>query len=121
MEALAIPSNTNQRYKGAVRFFGALNTLFCSIGFFLELLILIDFWRRGEPGIAIFYPATAISVTLLATLLAGSVYLVRLRRRGLAICAYTFVAELFYGFLLILAPTALEKVFGKQWVWWARP
>jgi hypothetical protein len=94
-------------YRSAVRLFGGLNIAFCSIGLILEAQMLVGFLRGGErilPGVSSripFYSVTIISIILLSALLKGSVDLIRLRRRGLAICGFAFLAELLYGFALI--------------------
>jgi hypothetical protein len=123
-EAIGL-STTTGKYRFIVRLFGGLNLVLCLIGLLLEPLMLIGFLRgRSVLGVSPttpFYVVTAVSVGLLSALLMGSIYLIRLQRRGLAICAFAFLAELVYGFVLTVgwlhltretaALSALEKSF----------
>jgi hypothetical protein len=93
-------------YRSAVRLFGGLNIAFCSIGLIGEAQMLVGFLRGGERILRVssrmpFYSVTIISILLLSALLVGSVDLIRLRRRGLAICGFAFIAELLYGYALV--------------------
>jgi hypothetical protein len=104
-EVLGLSTNAGP-YKSAVRFFGGLNIVFCSIGLIMEARMLVGFLRVENSMIGIsskvpFYCITIITLILLSALFAGSFDVIRFRRRGLAICGFAFLAELLYGFGLI--------------------
>jgi hypothetical protein len=105
-EAIGVSTNAGS-YRSALRLFGGLNIAFCLIGLIVEAGMLIGFIHGGSSIIGVFltiplYSVTIVSVILLSALLAGSVDLIRPRRRGLAICGFAFIAELLYGFALLV-------------------
>jgi hypothetical protein len=105
-EVIGVSTNAGS-YRSALRLFGGLNIAFCLIGLIGEVRMLVGFIYVGSSMIGIsstvpFYSVTVVSVILLSALLVGSVDLIRLRRRGLAICGFAFIAELLYGFVLLV-------------------
>lgn len=119
MQELAIAPKPTHTFRIIARALAGLNIVFCLVGLLLELVVVIDFLRRGsDTGVhsnVTFWILTTISTSLLFSLLVGSIYFIGLRRRGLAICLSIFSMQLMYGILLMLMPTNLLER-GRGWV-----
>ena len=124
-EGMEIPK-TVRTYRLGVRMLGGISLVFCAIGLIAEPLMLLGSlrWEKisGPTGSHLpIYVVTAISLGILTTLLVGSILLLRLRRRGLIVCAFAFVAEILYGLVLavewlhLIGETANPSTLTKSW------
>src|SRR5215475_10292654 len=92
-----------KNYRLGLRLFGGLNILFSLYGLLVEPLFLVGFLRaeqkmRNVSSQTPFYLMAVASSIFLLFLFIGSIYLLRLRRLGLTICAFAFLSEMIYGY-----------------------